>query len=333
MPRPAARTCSCKAEANWLICHEVCVPESAHRCKLQPAGAGARARCGARMAHWPRSFDEADRQRPPDRWPAGKPAPSMLRAGDELLLHLQHAPGRRCDTTPAVRGGGLAGGAGVFPYAEQLTAAARNTAVYRDGAMAMCVRPGPGRPTHSLPAKLAWHRAGQPEGNATTGLGAGPRAAWICLPRCRPVRPVSEIARWRRCPCGWMRCAARQRTSARVRPQGRPQAPRRMPTAACWRVAGTGLPGRHAAEPDALCLSGALDQAAGLGATRARSAGRSCRVPCAGLHRGRGAAAFWPWRAGLLALAGGRQCRGLGISAAVARHGLRARACCFLCWA
>ena len=125
-------TLSLSALAQWLVCHEVCIPESAElQLKLPVLVAGQTAAPSAAAPQFDKAL--ALRAQPMQGWQA-----EMLRAGNDLQLRL----------TPSTGAVGAAGASDpthtsqasraalpsvhFFPYSEQLTEAARHS-VYRVG--------------------------------------------------------------------------------------------------------------------------------------------------------------------------------------------------------
>ena len=116
-------TLSLRAKADWLVCKEVCIPESA-TLELRLPVVDAQTTPGASV-HTPRFERAAAQQAVP--WRGGQA--SVQQAGRELLLTLEFNPPRpAAGKLPAVH---------VFPYAEQLLEPARHTLYQTAGGYAV----------------------------------------------------------------------------------------------------------------------------------------------------------------------------------------------------
>ena len=116
-------TLSLRAKADWLVCREVCIPESA-TLELQLPVVDAQTTPGASM-RTPQFERAAEQQAVP--WRAGQA--SVQQAGRELLLTLEFNPPRpTAGKLPAVH---------VFPYAEQVLEPARHTLYQTAGGYAV----------------------------------------------------------------------------------------------------------------------------------------------------------------------------------------------------
>ena len=149
------QTLALKAEANWLVCREVCVPESATLSLQLPVLApGAAAAPGPLAAR----FAEAAEQQP-QALPAGWQA-ELQRAGTDLHFRLKRPAATPADTAlPPLE---------VFPYTEQLLQSARHQ-VYQvaDGYLvALALDPNAQVPARVAGVVVARGRGGVPWGGA-----------------------------------------------------------------------------------------------------------------------------------------------------------------------
>ena len=155
------------AQAHWLVCHDVCIPESATLELLLPV-AGAGATPGS--TPWTAQFEQAAAQRPQplQGWNA-----ALQRSGRDLLLTLEPS-GAVPAALPPVE---------VFPFAEQLieTAVHELHATPRGYALKMRLLPDAAPPATLQGIVVA-------QGSAAPWGGAGPMAEFSA-----PLREVAAI--------------------------------------------------------------------------------------------------------------------------------------------
>jgi len=168
-------TLQLKAEANWLVCHDVCIPQSATLNLALPVLAPGSAPAAGPLAA---RFDTAAAEAPAalTGWRA-----ELQRAGRDLQLHLVRSqPLQPGEALPAVQ---------VFPYQEQLLEPARHAA-YRtaDGyVVQLALAPYAAQ----LPADLKAIVVAQVDaGSRSTPWGMPQRSAEFTA----PVREVAALA-------------------------------------------------------------------------------------------------------------------------------------------
>ena len=161
-------TLQLQAEANWLVCNDVCIPESATlKLTLPVVAAGTAAAPGALVARFDATAAEAPGMA------AGWHA-ELQRSGKDLQLRLiRNPPLAAGETLPAVQ---------VFPYQEQVVEPARHT-VYRT-ADGYVVQLGVAPYATQLPATLAGVVVAQvPPGSSAPGVwGVAQRSVAFSAP-------------------------------------------------------------------------------------------------------------------------------------------------------
>ena len=164
---PRGTTLRLVAQAQWLVCHDVCIPESATLELLLPV-AGTGATPGS--TPWTAQFEQAAAQRPQplQGWNA-----ALQRSGRDLLLTLEPS-GAVPAALPPVE---------VFPFAEQLieTAVHELHATPRGYALKMRLLPDAAPPATLQGIVVA-------QGSAAPWGGAGPMAEFSA-----PLREVAAI--------------------------------------------------------------------------------------------------------------------------------------------
>ncbi len=164
-------TLQLKAEANWLVCNDVCIPENATlHLALPVLAAGASAAPGPLAAR----FDTAAAEAPvaPTGWRA-----ELQRAGRDLQLRLiRSQPPQAGETMPPVQ---------IFPYTEQLLEPARHAAYRTDEGYVVQLALAPY--ASQLPAQLQAIAVAQVAPGAPAPWGTAGRSAEFNI-------PVTEVA-------------------------------------------------------------------------------------------------------------------------------------------
>jgi thiol:disulfide interchange protein DsbD len=165
-------TLTLRAKADWLVCNDVCIPETA-QLELQLPVVDAQTAPGSSM-HEPLFTRTAAQQ--PGPWPGG--AASLQQAGKELLLTLEWAGA----TSPSAQAPEVQ----VFPYAEQVLEPARHELYQTPNGYAVKLALMDGA---TLPASLAGIAVAQGDGGAASLWGGARRSVEFTA----PVRTVAAL--------------------------------------------------------------------------------------------------------------------------------------------
>ena len=164
-------TLQVKAEANWLVCNDVCIPESATLNLAIPVLAAGSAAPAAPLAA---RFDAAAAEAPV---PLAGWRAELQRAGRDLQLRLVRTqPLQPGETLPPVQ---------IFPYTEQLLEPARHAAYRTDEGYAVQLAMAPH--ATQVPAELKGIAVARQAAGANAPWGAGGSSAVFSA-------PITEVA-------------------------------------------------------------------------------------------------------------------------------------------